>query len=304
MIKVNIMLSTYNGEKFIEEQLNSLLNQRNVLTNIYIRDDGSKDNTVLILQEYQKKHKNIFLERGDNIGAKLSYYKLLEKTPLNADYYAFCDQDDVWHPDKLYQACNYNDMNRIFDTPIIYYSELTPVDSNMNPVKEKFRCGEAFTLEELLVKNNIYGCTLVFNQKLMQIYRKVDENYNLILPFHDHWIALICSIHAGIILYDSRSFIKYRQHKNNVVGTRRNMVDKLKKSGISDKRNTRYNRSVYLISLYGDEIPRREKGILKIVINYKLNALNRIKFAIRSHKWVRGILEKIALFILILLKKF
>ena len=298
------MLSTYNGEAFIKEQIDSLLEQRNVLTNLYIRDDGSGDSTVAILQEYQQKYKNISLEKGENVGAKLSYYKLLQKVPLDADYYAFCDQDDVWHPDKLYQACTFKDINQTLDTPTIYYSELTPVDSDMKPVKGRFICGRAFTLKELLVKNNIYGCTLVFNRKLMQTYRRIDEDNIFILPFHDHWIALICRIQAGIIYYDSRSFIKYRQHKNNVVGTRKSIIEKMKKSGISDKRCIRYHRAVYLSTLYGDKIQERERGILETVVNYKVNKKNRIGFAVQAYTWVHGIPEKIVLVILILLNRF
>ena len=101
--EVVILISTYNGEKYLAEQLDSLLNQTYQNIKIFIRDDGSKDKTIDIIKEYQKKSEKIFLTEGKNIGFINSFFELL-KLSNNADYYAYCDQDDVWMEDKIERA--------------------------------------------------------------------------------------------------------------------------------------------------------------------------------------------------------
>ncbi|HOV15546.1 MAG TPA: glycosyltransferase, partial [Spirochaetota bacterium] len=124
--KINILMSTYNGEKYLKEQLDSLLNQTYKNIKIYIRDDGSSDNTLNILKEYNKENKiNLFV--GENIGFVKSFFWLIKNSD-NADYYSFSDQDDVWFPGKLEKAINL--LNK-YDSqiPTLYFSNFDYYDS-------------------------------------------------------------------------------------------------------------------------------------------------------------------------------
>ena len=102
--KVAVLISTYNGKKYLKEQLDSILNQTYPNIEIVIRDDGSTDSTLELVKEYQEKHSNIRLKEGTNIGFIKSFFKLLEMA--DADYYAYCDQDDIWLENKIELAVN------------------------------------------------------------------------------------------------------------------------------------------------------------------------------------------------------
>ena len=106
MKKVQILMSTYNGEKYVNEQIDSLLQQDHTNLEILIRDDGSKDSTVSILEEYHKENPNIKLIIDKNKGVISSFFELAMKASEEADYFAFCDQDDYWKPQKISRAVN------------------------------------------------------------------------------------------------------------------------------------------------------------------------------------------------------
>ena len=97
---VTVVMSTYNGEKYISEQIDSILKQNCVRVKLYIRDDGSKDNTRQMIEEYAKRYDNIYYEFGENVGFSKSFLYALKNAP-DAQYYAFSDQDDVWSEDKI-----------------------------------------------------------------------------------------------------------------------------------------------------------------------------------------------------------
>ena len=120
-------MSTYNGEKYIDEQIDSVLAQKNVRVDLLIRDDGSKDETVRIIKRYCEKFDNIKFYEGPNLKPARSFLNLIETAELNYDYYAFCDQDDVWHEDKLYQAIEKIGKKKDSQKPILYYCGVEPL---------------------------------------------------------------------------------------------------------------------------------------------------------------------------------
>lgn len=127
--KVAVLLSTYNGEKYLKEQLDSLINQTYSNIDIYIRDDGSTDNTVKIIKEYQKNNSNIYLDEGKNSGFIKSFFELL-KNNSNADIYSYCDQDDIWEKDKIERAVKH--IEKEDNTkPILYFCNSDYYDMNM-----------------------------------------------------------------------------------------------------------------------------------------------------------------------------
>ena len=128
--KVIICMSTYNGEKYVKEQIESLLNQTYKNLEIYVRDDGSKDNTINILEEYEKNNKIHFI-KGNNVGVVKSFYECLKEAYDNAEYFAYCDQDDKWHKNKIERAISKLKKENQ-EQPTLYFSEFNYCDENLN----------------------------------------------------------------------------------------------------------------------------------------------------------------------------
>lgn len=210
MSKIAILLSTYNGEKYLETQINSLLNQT-VANDIIIcvRDDGSNDNTLSVLKKYEA-NKNIRLQSGSNIGVVMSFFNLLESAP-DVDYYAFCDQDDYWLPNKVEVAIS---KLQCIEQPALYCSRKIIVDENLKELPRK-DVEPLFGFLDILMKRNIAsGCTMVFNKALRKCFMHYHPTSDL---SHDVWLFILGNF-VGKVIYDRNSYILYRQHGDNVVG--------------------------------------------------------------------------------------
>lgn len=221
MKSVLVMMSTYNGAKYLREQLDSLLCQENVEVYIYIRDDGSSDNTVDIIKEYSEKNSCIDFEVGENLGYAKSFWTLF--THENKyDYYAFADQDDVWHNDKLYKAVEFMEKGQT-DVPLLYTSDVISVnDSGETLNKHTFGVKESINFYQSLQKSILPGCTFVFNNSAFSIIQK----FNGYMESHD-W-AVYCIVSAfGKVLFDQVSHINYRIHESNAIGKSSTMQELL-----------------------------------------------------------------------------
>lgn len=206
--KVQVLLSTYNGEEFVEELINSILNQSGVDVKLLIRDDGSADRTQEILDAFSKRNPKISIIKGSNLGVVNSFFKLLSKSG-GADFYAFADQDDIWKKDKLISAIRMlgNDSGE----PKMYYSRLEFVNRHLEhigystkPVFSGFR--------NALVQNQATGCTIVLNNTARAKIVEKLPNWALM---HDWWCYLVTSA-FGTVIYDDNSYILYRKHGKNV----------------------------------------------------------------------------------------
>lgn len=224
---IAILLSTYNGERFLRQQVDSLLNQGFKNWKLYIRDDGSTDNTISIIQEYTQTHPNkIYLDSSntDNLGAGKSFMYLLQNTEAN--YYMFCDQDDVWKTDKIEIT-----FNKILDleylhgkeTPIGVFTDLEVVDENLATLMPSLWKGDNRNpdfikdfYQQWTNRHATYGCTLMINKRAKDIvlpYRQFEG----IQGGHDNWIEYIL-IKKGVYDYVDQPTILYRQHGKNVAG--------------------------------------------------------------------------------------
>ncbi|HPO49276.1 MAG TPA: glycosyltransferase, partial [Spirochaetota bacterium] len=164
--KVIVLMSSYNGEKYIEDQLDSILDQTYDNFEIYVRDDGSKDNTLNILKKYEKEGK-IKLFIGENIGYVKSFFWLIRNSS-DADFYSFSDQDDVWLSDKIEKGINLL-KNSPPEIPTLYFSNYDFYDSNMNFIKHNKPLLKKPNLFNTLKKGeNGIGCTEIINQKLKE----------------------------------------------------------------------------------------------------------------------------------------
>ena len=218
MISVTVLMSTYNGEKYLREQLDSIFAQKNVSVELVVRDDASSDRTVDILKEYQKIHeKMIIINDRKNLGACNSFLYLI-RTYTQGKYFALADQDDIWDEDKLVIAVKAIETveKKKSDIPLLYYSNLRVVNeknefgrmSHSTPHVSKNRYAA-------LIENLATGCTVVYNRDLANLAKSAQpEQYSM----HDVWLYRVAKI-FGEAIYDFEPHINYRQHAENVVGT-------------------------------------------------------------------------------------
>lgn len=222
---VAICMATYNGEKFIKEQLNSIINQTYNNWVLFIRDDDSTDNTKSILNEYKKKYgQKLYVidnvEGGGNSKRNFAIILDFVKSYFKFNYFMFSDQDDYWDETKI-DIC----MKKMIELehenpylPILIHTDLNVADEKLNILSKSFfkyralNC-KATDLNHLLVQNNVTGCTMLFNDELNKLIDLKKDN----IAMHDWWIALVASA-FGKIECITTSTILYRQHDNNVVG--------------------------------------------------------------------------------------
>ena len=204
---VAVIMSTYNGERFIREQIDSILNQTYKNVKIVIRDDGSSDNTVSIIKEYQAKYNNIELHEGKNIGFVRSFFELLSL--VEADYYSYADQDDVWMPNKIELAVN--SLNKLDDTkPNMAYGNSDYYDENMKLIRKGER-NRKYKFLYALFSCVSQGMTMTVNKKTRDM---ILDNTPSTAFFHDWWTYLVC-ISMGNVVYDNVTTVKYRRRKEN-----------------------------------------------------------------------------------------
>lgn len=266
MDKVCVLMSTYNGEKYLKEQLDSILNQKNVDVDLIVRDDNSSDKTIDILQKYNKQNKLKFY-KGENLGPAHSFMELLYNAP-KADYYAFSDQDDVWLEEKLKAAVV--EMKETNKKYVIYSSGVEIVDKDLKKISiNNFK--KASTLAASFIQSPIAGCTMVINNKMRDVIisKKIQD---IEIGMHDSWIYRIGLCIGADIIFDKKAYIKYRQHENNVIGAQKegSILKKLNRV-VCKRKKFKSTVAKNILTLYGEIINDEDKAILKKVANLERN---------------------------------
>lgn len=299
--RIAILLSTYNGSSFLKDQLESIFAQTFQGFTIYIRDDKSTDNTLEIVNQYREKHKNIvFVQSYENIGAKNSFFYLLNYSLKDGfyDYFMFADQDDIWLPFKIKLTLEKMKALETGEIPLLVHTDLKVVDENakilspsfwkyqnLNPQKD--------SLNRLLVQNVVTGCTMMLNRPLVELCQ-YGENKAIM---HDWWISLVAAS-FGKIGYVDQPTILYRQHRNNSIGAikinfnyiYRKMWEKevLKKNFIQVKDFYR---------IFEDKLNEQERNILKAFIKFEnLNFFNKLITSIVYRFFKNGLLRNVGFF--------
>ncbi|MGF1981764.1 glycosyltransferase family 2 protein [Lactococcus taiwanensis] len=221
-MKVNILLSTYNGEKYLSKQIDSIINQTFSNWNLLIRDDGSKDKTPQIIKEYCSKDERIhFINESNisNVGVHRSFKELAAFE--EADYYFLSDQDDVWKKKKIEKMLQvaHGKSNSRWSGPKLYYSDLTIVNSKLEVISERIKNPEgnhkAPILKDFLANNVVTGCSAMFNLTLRNLWLADSE----IIALHDSMLGILAAAFGQLIFIDE-PLIYYRQHEANVVGAK------------------------------------------------------------------------------------
>ena len=218
-LTVLVLLASYQGERFLAAQLDSLLNQSYTNFRILARDDGSKDNTKVILENYTTRFpdKITIIPSEARLGVTGNFNALLEQA--DADVIFFCDQDDVWEQDKI--KWTLEKFQEDLKTPLLVHTDLQIVDENLNQTHPSFwkyssldpHQGNRFN--RILVQNHATGCTMAINRSLKDLVCPIPKEAMM----HDWWISLVASA-CGKIEALERQTIRYRQHANNTLGAR------------------------------------------------------------------------------------
>lgn len=215
MKSVAIVMCTYNGEMYVKEQIDSLISQTYSNIHIYIKDDGSLDNTLDILSDYENRYSDLITVIKGDTG--LHYPECFIKTLLQIgeyDYYAFCDQDDVWYPDKIQRAVDSLEKcdNR---KNVLYFSAVNYCDSNLKHIRDSrfainYNGEKELPTEIAIFGGDALGMTYVFNERVrLAIRTAYDNNYR---SFKDGFIKILCA-YTGCVVYEKEASAFYRRHK-------------------------------------------------------------------------------------------
>lgn len=272
---VTILMSTYNGEKYLVEQIDSILTQSYQNINILVRDDGSNDGTVEILDAYKSMGKLEWYS-GANFGAGRSFFDLVLQAP-KSDLYAFADQDDVWDKDKI-EIATQRLLNIDRQKVAMYCSATRPVDQNLCPIPVKKARQITPTFGLSLAECIASGCTYVFNRRALEEYRKYKSEY---VDIHDWTLYKIIMALDGIVIFDTEPHISYRQHGNNTMGFQNrglyHWMNRVKRYIEIKSRNRILNTSIHIRDIYYKNMSIKNQIIINLLADYKKSLFNKFR---------------------------
>lgn len=307
---ISVLLATYNGERYLAAQLDSLLAQTCRDFVVYIGDDGSTDGTMAIVETYRERHPGVFrvMEReGGTGGAKRNFLDMIIRQ--KDDYVMLCDQDDVWLPDKIALSLGkIREMEREYgvETPLLVHTDLRVVDEEFNLINPSFRAAmnanyDKTALRQQLIQNTLTGCTAIFNRALSALIDR-EPPYCVM---HDWWLMLVCAAFGHIDWIDAQTVL-YRQHRRNEIGAKdvRTLSYKLKKlRDYPDMRRAieeTYVQAASLLSLYHDRLSPEQVSLLEAYCSIpSMNKLGRWRTICQLGVLKNGVARKLANFIFI-----
>ncbi|MBR1540674.1 MAG: glycosyltransferase family 2 protein [Clostridia bacterium] len=220
MEKVNILMATYNGRRYVAKQIESILNQTYQDFRLIISDDCSTDSTLKILEEYEAKDNRIeIFHQGENLGVVANFEFLIGR--VRSEYFMFADQDDIWEPDKIEKSVKKLEEEHLD----LVYTDLAVVDSRLHEIAPSYwrlkgldyRIKKYNNFESLYLNNFVTGCTMLVRSKWINEFMPLPKESKYVL--HDYWISLMVS-QKGRIGYIDEPTMKYRQHKDNKIGSK------------------------------------------------------------------------------------
>lgn len=303
-LKVQILLSSYNGEHYIRTQLDSLLNQNYPNFSILIRDDGSTDKTIQILQEYAEKDSRICYYLGKNIGVQKSFFDLLLHADPQCNYFAFSDQDDSWLPEKISRAVAILEKSSN-NQMALYCSDKLIVDQNLQPIHVTVsRKVHKISFGNALVQNICTGCTAVINNSLWQYMCQHTPLHIEKILMHDWWFYLTASC-FGYVYYDKIPYLYYRQHNNNTSGamlSQQNLL-KYRLRQLTKPRGEIYHQIKEFYTTFNNEISPSNKKLIHTILKAEHSFLGKINLILERDIFRQKITDNLVLKLIILLGK-
>jgi len=308
---ISVLLPTYNGEKYIAEQIESLLSQTFQDFIVYIRDDRSSDKTYSIIQEFAGKNPGKFIisRNEKNTGeSKINYFNMM--IDHKDDYVMLCDQDDVWLPDKIEKSLKkIREAEGIYglQTPMLVYTDLTVVNENLKITAHSYektanKNFEKNSINSAVTMNNAAGCTSIYNRALAEKITGIPEFYVM----HDWWIYLTASC-LGKPCVIRESTILYRQHGDNDSGAKnvlslnyiRNILSNLNKP--ASMINDSYRQAGAFLKMYKNDLTGEKAELLYSYASLsKASRIKKIRTIIRYKTFLHGIARKVFQIIILL----
>lgn len=309
MSTIAIVMATYNGEKYVREQIDSILASNYQDIELFIYDDGSKDDTVSILREYEQRYREKLhiYQNETNLGHLMNFMRALSET--TADYVMFSDQDDVWNSNKAavtIKRMKHMEAQLGKEIPLAVFTDAVVVDQELNVRNRSFFCSGHLNpyrtdLPHLLMENKLIGCTVMVNAALRRVL--LSRPLPRQARFHDWWLALIAASY-GKIGFIREGTLLYRQHGENVVGDS-GFVSYVKNRLMGLQKQREALEALYLqaeefLELYGDTLPEKS---LEIIRNFatlpEKNYIER-RITLLHYGFLKtGIIRNIGLFIII-----
>ena len=271
MKKVIVVMSAYNGEAFIENQIESIFAQKDVNVHCLVRDDGSKDNTLDRLKNLNNKYKNIEIIKGDNVGWRKSFLLAL-KAAGDADYYAFSDQDDIWFENKLIreiEELERHDMNK----PLMIHCNRISCNANLIPIKPAPKLPKPLNRKNALVQEYAQGCSIVLNKKAKELVTRGMPGCSI--P-HDMWTGLIC-YYFGEVYYLPEPLFYHINHGTNASGAGHIYKSRFGRLRNICKENIYPNAAKDILDIYSDLLLKEDEVFLKRTLDARNNLSDRLK---------------------------
>lgn len=284
MKKVTIIMSAYNGSKYIKEQLDSIFCQKDVEVTCFVRDDGSTDDTLQVLNRYTPQLGKLIVVDGENVGWEKSFLMALRDAP-KGDYYAFADQDDIWFDDKL--ATGVNMLEKLVDMnmPCMYHCNKISVTEDLKPLSHQVkRIPKPLNRKNALIQEYAQGCSILLNEEARQLVCKHLPKHKIA---HDFWCGLICYL-FGVVVYDDRPHFYHISHGTNASGE-----GHLWKSRISRLKGFFFENHTYrlpmndLIVGYSDLLKGTDIKFISKIITYKNSFFDKL-YLIFSFHFIRS----------------
>lgn len=292
---VEILLATFNAEKYLPTLLDSIYNQDYSDFLILARDDCSKDGTINILKEYQEKYgKMKIISAEKNLGAKENFRELIKNA--DGDYIMFADCDDKWNKDKISTTlAGMQAAQCALDAPILVHTDLSVADKNLNVIDKSFTRSQGFNMKrnkfsDFLAQNTVTGCAMMINKKLLSLAKQMPKEALM----HDWWLSLVASAFGKVVYVDTPTIL-YRQHEQNQVGAvKKDYVKDRKKTAKQRLINT-YKQADAFAKTYGEILPEKEKQIVTEYANcLNKGKIKRVASILKNGTTKQGILKTLA----------
>lgn len=312
MARVDVIMATYNGEKFVGKQIESILENKGCDIFIHVFDDMSTDHTTEIVKEYEKNNpgKLMIYKNPKNYGCTMNFlhaFKTVMEHCHEAEYFMCCDQDDVWNKDKVEKTLKrMKQMEERYDasSPLLVFTDAIVTDENLIITQDSFFRGQHLNvkkleLSNLLMENKVIGCTTMFNRAYEPFLWEIPSH----VRYHDWWLALIAAGFGHISYLPSQTLL-YRQHASNVVGgmkfatyvkTRMTGLNQAKESLIACK-----EQADEFLKLYEEGLPLAKKLVVEdFLMMFQQNFIKR-RITAYSHGYMKsGAVRNIGMFLIL-----
>jgi glycosyltransferase involved in cell wall biosynthesis len=283
--RVEVLMSTYDGERFVQEQVDSILRQTHQELTLVVRDDGSSDRTVEVLRAYDNPRLDV--RAGENLGLPQAFFQLLDDASDDAELWALADQDDVWLPNKLGRA-----VGRLsgIGGPALYCARVVVVDEALEPLYLHELPWRGPSFANALVQNIALGCTIVINREARDLLR---GRWPDSCVMHDAWMYLVIA-GCGVVVYDHEPVVLYRQHGGNTVGMGRGPASRLAgrlRRQLSPEGAGKHGRQDReLIRVLGEHLTPEARRQLDELLGAQSSMRSRSSYALRgsAHRQTRG----------------